>query len=132
MRTHTASPAFTVADLAPCRAFFVDHFQARVTFAADCYLNLEVGGKGSSLQFMTPLDGSAPPAGYPGVWLNFEVDDVDAEHARLSRSGLAMRMPLEDHPWGDRGFAIAGPLDLTLYVFSPREPAPEFKGCYLP
>ncbi len=131
MHAHTASPGFTVADPAICRDFFVRHFDARVSFDAGCYINLEFGNKGSSLQFMQPQDQSTPPTAYAGVWLHFEVEDVDAEHARLAKEGLAVRMPLEDHPWGDRGFALAGPLDLTLYVFSPREPAAEFKGCYI-
>jgi uncharacterized glyoxalase superfamily protein PhnB len=36
-------------------------------------------------------------------------------------------MPLEDHPWGDRGFAILDPNGVVLYIFSPREAAEEFK-----
>lgn len=58
---------------------------------------------------------------------NFSVNDVDAEHARLAAAGLIPIMPLEDHPWGDRGFAILDPNGVMLYIFSPREPAEEFK-----
>ncbi len=36
-------------------------------------------------------------------------------------------MPLEDHPWGDRGFAIQDPNGITLYIYSDREPSEEFK-----
>jgi len=36
-------------------------------------------------------------------------------------------MPLEDHPWGDRGFPILDPNGVTLYIYSPRDPADEFK-----
>jgi uncharacterized glyoxalase superfamily protein PhnB len=36
-------------------------------------------------------------------------------------------MPLEDHPWGDRGFAILDPNGVMLYIYSEREPADEFK-----
>lgn len=39
-------------------------------------------------------------------------------------------MPLDDHPWGDRGFAILDPNGVTLYIYSAREPADEFKQYY--
>jgi uncharacterized glyoxalase superfamily protein PhnB len=58
---------------------------------------------------------------------NFSVDDVDAEYVRLTEHGLTPIMPLEDHPWGDRGFAILDLNGITLYIYSNREPASEFK-----
>ncbi len=66
-----------------------------------------------------------------GVMLNFKVDDVDAEHARLVEAGLKVAMPLEDHPWGDRGFSVTDPIGNAVYLFSDREPADEFKQYYL-
>jgi uncharacterized glyoxalase superfamily protein PhnB len=39
-------------------------------------------------------------------------------------------MPLEDHPWGDRGFAVADPNGITLYIFSEIAPSEEFKQYY--
>lgn len=132
MEARTASPAFVVADPTACRDFFVRHFGAHVGFDAGCYISLDFGTPGSGFHFMAPQDGTPPPAAYAGVWLNLEVEDVDATHRRLAGEDLAPRMPLDDHPWGDRGFAVAGPLGLTVYVFSPREPSPEFRKCYLP
>jgi uncharacterized glyoxalase superfamily protein PhnB len=58
---------------------------------------------------------------------NFSVSDIDAEYRRITGEGLTPIMPLEDHPWGDRGFAIVDPNGVTLYIFSVREPAEEFK-----
>lgn len=55
-----------------------------------------------------------------GVVLNWSVDDVDAEHERLIRYGLDVIMPLEDHPWGDRGFSVADPVGNTLYILRSR------------
>lgn len=66
-----------------------------------------------------------------GVMLNFRVDDVDAAHARLVEAGLQIAMPLEDHPWGDRGFSVMDPIGNVIYLFSDREPADEFKLYYL-
>jgi uncharacterized glyoxalase superfamily protein PhnB len=58
---------------------------------------------------------------------NFSVDDVDKEYKKLTGAGLAPVMPLEDHPWGDKGFAVQDPNGVMLYIFTPREPSTEFK-----
>ena len=79
---------------------------------------------------MQPQEGMPVFAG-TGVMLNFKVDDVDAEHARLVEAGLKVAMPLEDHPWGDRGFSVTDPIGNSVYLFSDREPADEFKQYYL-
>ncbi len=39
-------------------------------------------------------------------------------------------MPLEDHPWGDRGFSVIDPIGNSVYVYSDREPSDEFKQYY--
>ena len=52
-------------------------------------------------------------------------------HARLVEAGLKVAMPLEDHPWGDRGFSVTDPIGNAVYLFSDREPADEFKQYYL-
>ncbi len=71
-----------------------------------------------------------PVFGGAGVMLNFKVDDVDSEYARLSQSGLTVAMPLEDHPWGDRGFSVTDPIGNSVYIYSDREPSDEFKQYY--
>ncbi len=69
-----------------------------------------------------------PPACNPaGLMYNFCVEDVDAEHNRLKDEGLVAVMPLEAHPWGDRGIAILDPNEVTLHIYSDREPSDEFK-----
>jgi uncharacterized glyoxalase superfamily protein PhnB len=72
----------------------------------------------------------AQPTGGAGVMLDFKVDDVDAEYTRLTEAGLQAATPLEDHPWGDRGFSIIDPIGNTVYIYSDREPADEFKQYY--
>jgi uncharacterized glyoxalase superfamily protein PhnB len=36
-------------------------------------------------------------------------------------------MPLEDHPWGDRGFSIVDPIGTSIYIYADREPSEEYK-----
>ena len=78
---------------------------------------------------MQPQD-EMPVFNGDGVTLNFKVDDVDAEHERLTDAGLSTVMPLEDHPWGDRGFSIVDPIGNSVYIYSDREPSEEFKQFY--
>lgn len=67
-----------------------------------------------------------------GVTLNFKVQDVDSQYARLVESGLQVIMPLDDHPWGDRGFSVLDPIGNSIYIYSDREPAAEFKQYFAP
>ena len=61
---------------------------------------------------------------------NLSVDDVDAEYDRLTAGGITPVMPPGDHPWGDRGFAILDINGITLYIYSDREAAEEYKQYY--
>ena len=74
--------------------------------------------------------GDATIFGGAGIMLNFNVQDVDAEHKRLTEAGLQTAMPLEDHPWGDRGFSIIDPIGNSIYIYSDREPTDEYKKYY--
>ena len=49
----------------------------------------------------------------------------------LLATGLTPDTPPEDHPWGDRGFALRDPNGVMLYIYSDREPAPEFRTAFL-
>ena len=124
------SPCFCTNDVTACRDFYTRYFSADAIFDCGWYVNLRIGADGPTLQFMQPQEGMPVFAG-TGVMLNFKVDDVDAEHARLVEAGLKVAMPLEDHPWGDRGFSVTDPIGNAVYLFSDREPADEFKQYYL-
>ena len=128
MLAQSLSTCITTTKVTESRDFYVRHFNAKVTFDCGWYVNLEFG-KGATLQFMTPQ--SDQPACNPaGLTYNFCVADVDAEFQSLTASGLAAIMPLADHPWGDRGFAVEDPNGVVLYIYSEREASAEFKPYY--
>ena len=128
MLANSLSPCITTTKVEESRDFYVKHFGAKITFDCGWYVNLEFG-KGASLQFMTPQP-DQPVCNPAGLTYNFSVSDVDAEFQLLTAAGLAPIMPLEDHPWGDRGFAVQDPNGVVLYIYSEREPSPEFKQYY--
>lgn len=130
MHPNSLSPCITTARVEESRDFYVKYLAAKIIFDCGWYVNLGFG-KNTSLQFMTPQP-NQPLCNPSGLTYNFCVADVDAEHQLLISSGLATIMPLEDHPWGDRGFAIQDPNGIALYIYSERVPSPEFKQCYMP
>lgn len=130
MNINSLSAAFTTEKVEESRDFYVKYFGAKVTFDCGWYVNLQLGSELSTLQFMSPQQPEQQLSNSAGLMYNFSVSDVDAEHKRLTGAGLEFIVPLEDHPWGDRGFAIQDPNGITLYIYSDREPSEEFKRYY--
>ena len=130
MNIKNVSSAFTTDNVKGSRDFYVQHFGATVTFDCGWYVNLQFGDESSTLQFMSPQQPEQPLSSGAGLMYNFAVEDVDKEYQRLTAAGLDLIVPLEDHPWGDRGFALQDPNGISLYIYSNREPSEEFKQYY--
>jgi uncharacterized glyoxalase superfamily protein PhnB len=126
MKIIELSTCFVTNDVDVCREFYQRHFLAQAIFDCGWYVNLRMGSHGPSIQFMRP-QGETPTFNGAGIMLNFKVADVDSEHARLMQAGLQTTMPLEDHPWGDRGFSVIDPIGNSVYIYSDREPSDEFR-----
>ena len=127
MKTNNLSACIVTEKIYECREFYTKNFNAKITFDCGWYLNMEFGNNTATLQFMSPQQPEQPIYNGSGLMYNFDVDDVDAEYERLMQLGNKPAMPLEDHPWGDRGFAILDPNGIMLYIYSNKEPSEEFK-----
>jgi catechol 2,3-dioxygenase-like lactoylglutathione lyase family enzyme len=116
--------------LATTRRFYETHFDARPIFDCGWYvvLRFDSSGTGPEICLMEAKSGMEPFSG--GTVLNLLVDDADTVHNRLTEAGLATMIALEDHPWGDRGFAVQDPNGISIYLYEDREPSPEFKQYY--
>ncbi len=126
MKTKELSACFCTNDVDACHEFYTLYFSAKAIFDCGWYVNLSINKDGPTIQFMQPQE-NMPAFGGAGIVLNFKVDDVDAEYSRLTEAGLQTAMPLEDHPWGDRGFSVIDPIGNSVYIYSDREPSDEFK-----
>jgi len=60
--------------------------------------------------------GILPPGA--GWRLALEVDDLDAEYARLAALGVPVAREVVQQPWGARDFVIRDPAGNTLLLFS--------------
>ena len=127
MISKSISTVFTTDKVEESRDFYIMNFDAKVTFDCGWYVNLQFGDEASTMQFMSPQQPDQQLSSASGLMYNFEVDDVDKEYNKLTDAGLIVVMPLENHPWGDRGFAIQDPNDITLYIYSNRTPSEEFQ-----
>jgi uncharacterized glyoxalase superfamily protein PhnB len=130
MKIKNVSAAFTTNKVSESRDFYVKYLGARITFDCGWYVNLEFEDPDSTLQFMSPQEPHHKLSSGDGLIYNFNVEGVDALHEEFREEGLQVIVPLEDHPWGDRGFAIQDPNGISIYLYEDREPSPEFKQYY--
>jgi catechol 2,3-dioxygenase-like lactoylglutathione lyase family enzyme len=123
-----ASTTFVTEHLAETRSFYELHFGARASFDAGWYVVLRLGGdpNGPELCLMQPQDGAVPYSG--GAMLNLTFENVDEVYEALISAGITPVIPLEDHPWGDRGFGVEDPAGTVVYCLTPIEPTEEFRG----
>ena len=127
MNIQSASLTIVTHKLPDTRAFYETHFSALPVFDCGWYVVLRLNTSDSSAEIclMEPQDGMKPFAG--GAFLNLLVHDADKVHAAMTESGLSTMIPLEDHPWGDRGFGILDPSGVVVYCYHPITPTAEFQ-----
>lgn len=131
MKPTAASITLVTDRLAETRAFYELHFGARASFDCGWYVLLKLGGTtdGVELCLKEPQPGEQAYTG--GTVLNLTFDDVDAVHAAMTAHGVAPVMPLEDHPWGDRGFAALDPAGQMVYCLTPIPASAEFRQYHI-
>ena len=108
------------------KEFYVRLFGCNVLYDSDWFVLLQLGG--GELGFMLPgLDTQAPlfrsRFDGNGLWITIDVDDVDAEYARIKDMGLSIEVELRDEPWGDRHFAIIDPNGIGVDIVQHIQPS---------
>ncbi|OKK01565.1 VOC family protein [Amycolatopsis sp. CB00013] len=130
MRLTSFYPVLMTEKIAETRDFYRDHFGFELTFEADWYVSLKRGEW--ELAILAPGHETIPGgAGKPvqGLLLNFEVEDVDAEHRRLvGAAGLPEALSLRSEEFGQRHFIVADPNGVLIDVIQEIPPTGEFAG----
>ena len=115
--------------------FYIDHFGFVPQFEADWYVHLQ-SATDPALNLAVLARGHATipaaqrQASVGGLLLNFEVADVDAEHARLMAAGLPEVQPLRSEDFGQRHFITQDPNGVLIDLITPIEPSKAFKAQY--
>ncbi|MFF9568329.1 VOC family protein [Streptomyces sp. NPDC014685] len=129
-------PVLATPDVAASRDFYTRHFGFEVTFEADWYVSLR---RPDAPQYeLALLDHTHPtcPESHRsalrgGLLLNFEVDDVDAEHRRLvTAAGLPEVLSLRTEEFGQRHFIVAAPDGVLIDVITVVPPGEEYAAQY--
>ena len=115
--------------------FYIDHFGFVPQFEADWYVHLQ-SATDPALNLAVLARGHATipaaqrQASVGGLLLNFEVADVDAEHARLMAAGLPEVQPLRSEDFGQRHFITQDPNGVLIDLITPIEPSKAFMAQY--
>ncbi|MEU3688486.1 VOC family protein [Streptomyces narbonensis] len=129
-------PVLATRDVAASRDFYTRHLGFDVTFEADWYVSLR--RPDATHYELALLDHAHPtvPEGHRvaiggGLLLNFEVDDVDAEHRRLvTEAGLREVLSLRTEDFGQRHFIVAAPDGVLIDVITVVPPTEEYAAQY--
>ncbi|HBH40032.1 MAG TPA: glyoxalase/bleomycin resistance/extradiol dioxygenase family protein [Curvibacter sp.] len=109
------------------RDFYVRLFGCQVLYEGEggwfvllCLGESELGFMKPGLDFQAPI--YRPAFQGQGMWITVDVDDVDAQYARIRGLGTPIEVELRDEPWGDRHFAVRDPNGIGVDVVE-RRPA---------
>lgn len=135
MKVTSYYPVIMTTKVAETAAFYIAHFGFRPLFEADWYVHLQ--STHSTRVNLAVMDGShetiplAARGRVPGLILNFEVLDPDAEYARLTAAGLPILQELRDEAFGQRHFITIDPNGVLIDIIKPIPPSAEFAAHYV-
>lgn len=134
MKITSYYPVLMVGDVAATARFYCDHFGFVPLFQSDWYVHLQHADDAQvNLAVLDGAHETTPPSAHgraTGVLLNFEVDDVDAVHARVQAAGLPILRSLRDEAFGQRHFITTDPNGVLIDVITPIAPSAEFAAQY--
>ena len=127
-------PVLQSGDVPAAAAWFKRHFGFQPMFETDWYVHLQMPeDPAMNLAILDGQHSTIPEQGRgraAGLLLNFEVEDVDAEHARLLAEGLTPILPLRSEDFGQRHFITADPNGVMLDVIKPIPPSADYAALY--
>lgn len=134
MRITSFYPVLMTRDVAGTASFYRAHFGFVAAFESDWYVHLRNEADASvNLAILDGAHATIPEVGRgaaTGLLLNFEVEDVDAVHARLVAAGLPMLLALRDEPFGQRHFITSDPNGVLIDVITPIPPDEDYARLY--
>ena len=135
MKTTSYYPVLMTTEVAKTAAFYVAHFRFRALFEADWYVHLQSTEDARvNLAIVDGRHATVPEVArgrqVSGLLLNFEVEDPDAEFARVKAAGLPILLELRDEDFGQRHFITADPNGVLLDIIKPIPPSAAFQAQY--
>jgi catechol 2,3-dioxygenase-like lactoylglutathione lyase family enzyme len=121
MKINSFYPVILTNDVRGSKDFYTTHFPFEVTFDAGWYVSLKAKQEFPFELALLEPDHATIPAGFRvplngGLILNFEVDDADAEYARLTDAGLPIHMEIRSEKFGQRHFITSDPNGILIDI----------------
>lgn len=127
-------PVIQTDDVAGTSAFYRVHFGFQAMFESDWYVHLQQPADPAVNLAILQFDHETIPVEHReptrGLILNFEVENVDAENARLRAAGVRVIKSLRDEPFGQRHAIYSGPGNVLIDVITPIPPDASFADAY--
>lgn len=130
MKIMRIDTTYSTEKLQESKEFYLRHFGFQLVFENDWYVELVTPARDAGISFTLPQREAGEFFNGRGVILSFEVEDADAEYARLKAAGLSIAQALEDKPWGERSFAVNDPNGLHIYIYAPCKPTEAYEKLY--
>lgn len=120
MKIFSSAISLTVADVPASSKYLQAHFGFEENWSADGFAYMRHESAGMDIVFlrlgMEVLSESMHDQKVAGVIVAFVVEDVEAEEERLRGEGVAITLPLQEDPWGERLFQVTDPNGVTLQL----------------
>ncbi len=135
LRVTSYYPVLMTPDVEGTAAFWRTHFGFVPLFTSAWYVHLQLEGDASVNLAVLDRNHATIPApargqSAAGLLINFEVDDVDAVHARLQAAGLPILLPLRDEDFGQRHFITQDPNGVLVDIIKPIPPSAAYAAQY--
>lgn len=131
MLTRRMDLTISTRKLQESKEFYMKYLGFELVFENDWYIELLAEGSTTmGVSFVQPDLAAGEKFTGKGMILSFEVEDVDAEYARLKKIGIMICEELKDKPWGERSFVINDPNGVHLYIYKSIPPTPDYQRIY--
>lgn len=127
MRVVSSAVSLNVEDVSASSAFLTQHFGFAEQMAADGFASLSRPDSGMNIVFLrrglSTLPADQRDVHATGLILAFDVEDLEAELARLQAEGVTITMPLTSEEWGERAFQVRDPNGVIVQLVDWNAPA---------
>ncbi len=128
-------PVLATADVPATARYYEQMFGFTPRYVSDWYVHLgHPDHDFVALALVAKDHETVPPPGRvpaQGLLINFEVDNVDSEYARVVAAGAEVLVPLKDEAFGQRHFIVRGPDAVLIDVITPIPPSAEYAAAYV-
>jgi predicted enzyme related to lactoylglutathione lyase len=116
-----AAVSLNVPDERASAEFLMQHFGFSESMAADGFVSLARHDAGFNIIFLRVGLATFKPESMrgrraDGLLIVLEVDDIDAEYARLESEGVAFTTPIATEAWGERYFQVTDPNGVVIQL----------------